>query len=44
MARDPSPAWPRATAIGLGDESGDDVNDDTCSTRQNAKRYKIFFS
>lgn len=26
---EPSPAWPRATAIGLGDESGDEVSDDT---------------
>lgn len=30
VARAPNPAWPRATAIGLGDESGDDVNEDTC--------------
>lgn len=22
--------WPKAIAMGLGDESGEDVNDDTC--------------
>lgn len=44
VAKDPSPAWPSATAIGLGDESGDDVNEDTCLIKQICyyKTYNIF--
>jgi hypothetical protein len=29
--------WPRAIAMGLGEESGDDVRDDTCEQKQTKK-------
>lgn len=41
---EPPVVWPRAIAIGLGDESGDDVSDDTWGETNNPEWYSIEFS